>query len=60
MSADDKNENLTVAERSEPVSNSSDRRDALKKIAIYSAYTAPVMLALMKPAKAQISSLPQQ
>jgi hypothetical protein len=52
---DDKNENLTVAERDDPLANSSDRRDPLKKIAVYSAYTAPVLLALMKPAKAQIS-----
>lgn len=58
LSTDEKTENRTVSER-DVVANSSDRRDALKKIAIYSAYTAPVLLALMKPARAQISSLPK-
>jgi hypothetical protein len=32
-----------------PASN--ERREALKKVAIYSAYAAPVLLALSKPAK---------
>lgn len=38
-----------------PVSNA--RRNALKKVAIYSAYAAPVLLALTSPAKAFVSSI---
>jgi hypothetical protein len=34
-----------------------ERRDALKKIAKYSAYSAPALLALMKSAKAAPSSV---
>lgn len=35
-----------------------ERRDALKKMAVYSADTAPALLAFLKPAEAQIASLP--
>jgi hypothetical protein len=47
--------------RDESKNESADeaRRDALKKIAIYSAYSAPALLALMKPAKANVSSIPR-
>ncbi len=37
-----------------------ERRDALKKLAIYSAYSAPALLALMQAAKAQSSSIPDR
>jgi hypothetical protein len=47
----------TPHEESKTESANEARRDALKKIAIYSAYSAPALLALMKPAKATFSSL---
>jgi hypothetical protein len=55
MNSDDSKE-IGKHDSCEDASQVDSRRDAMKKVALYSAYAAPVLLALTRPAKAIVSS----
>jgi hypothetical protein len=57
MNLDDE-KNPGAPEVGNEISKADSRRDALKKMAIYSAYATPALLALMHSKKAQAVSAP--
>ena len=59
MNLDDE-KNPGTPEAGKDASKADSRRDAMKKIAIYSAYATPTLLALMHSKKAQAFSIVDQ
>ena len=57
MAPDDKKQSKDAVESVGGQGETNTRRDALKKMAVYSAYATPALLALMHSKKAQAFSI---